>query len=192
MPDRRPRWRGIHDPEMVKSGVRVSLALDRARYRPGQRLRATVTVASVNVGHYFPTYVTPQVVVRAVLLGADRQPIASTEQEGIIGRQVPLDLSRVLDRPLEIEHQTDKMPHVRMLAIALHIDDELIPQVAFLHRGAPVLELRWCSSSVAQRQRSRLLNLSMALKFSNFACFARRSFGICGYAGVLGIAFRCF
>jgi len=94
MPDRRHRWRGIHDPEMVKSGVRVTLALDRARYRAGQRLRATVTVASVNVGHYFPTYVTPQVVVRAVLLGADGRPIASTEQEGIIGRQVPLDLSR--------------------------------------------------------------------------------------------------
>jgi len=72
----------------------VTLALDRARYRAGQRLRATVTVASVNVGHYFPTYVTPQVVVRAVLLGADGRPIASTEQEGIIGRQVPLDLSR--------------------------------------------------------------------------------------------------
>ncbi|HEY7437074.1 MAG TPA: multiheme c-type cytochrome [Methylomirabilota bacterium] len=94
MPDRRHRWRGIHDPEMVKSGVRVSLALDRARYRPGQRLRATVTVASVNVGHYFPTYVTPQVVVRAVLLGTDGQPIAATAQEGIIGRQAPLDLSR--------------------------------------------------------------------------------------------------
>ena len=94
MPDRRHRWRGIHDPEMVKSGVRVSLTLDRARYGPGQRLRATVTVASVNVGHYFPTYVTPRVVVRAVLLGADGQPIAATEQEGIIGRQVPLDLSR--------------------------------------------------------------------------------------------------
>jgi hypothetical protein len=94
MPDRRHRWRGIHDPEMVKSGVRVTLALDRTRYRPGQRLRATVTVTSVNVGHYFPTYVTPQVVVRAVLLGTDGRPIASTEQEGIIGRQVPLDLSR--------------------------------------------------------------------------------------------------
>lgn len=94
MPDRRHRWRGIHDPEMVKSGVRVSLALDRTRYRPGQRLRATVTVASVNVGHYFPTYVTPQVVVRAVLLGRNREPIAETAQEGIIGRQVPLDLSR--------------------------------------------------------------------------------------------------
>lgn len=94
MPDRRHRWRGIHDPEMVKSGVRVSLALDRPRYQPGQRLRATVTVASVNVGHHFPTYVTPQVVVRAVLLGRDGEPIAATAQEGIIGRQVPLDLSR--------------------------------------------------------------------------------------------------
>ena len=94
MPDRRHRWRGVHDPEMVKSGVRVTLGLDRPRYRPGQRLRATVTVASVNVGHYFPTYVTPQVVVRAVIVGTDGQPIPSTVQEGIIGRQVPLDLSR--------------------------------------------------------------------------------------------------
>jgi hypothetical protein len=93
MPDRRHRWRGIHDPEMVKSGVRVDLVLDRTRYRPGQRLRATVTVASVNVGHYFPTYVTPQVVVRAVLLGRDGVPIAGTAQEGVIARQIPLDLS---------------------------------------------------------------------------------------------------
>jgi Cytochrome c554 and c-prime len=94
MPDRRHRWRGIHDPEMVKSGVRVSLDLDRPRYRPGQRIRATVTVASVNVGHYFPTYVTPQVVVRAALLGRDGRVIDGTAQEGVIGRQVPLDLSR--------------------------------------------------------------------------------------------------
>ena len=94
MPDRRHRWRGIHDPEMVKSGVRVSLALDRPTYRPGQRLQATLTVSSVRVGHYFPTYVTPQVVVRAQLVGADGGPVADSLQEGIIGRQVPLDLSR--------------------------------------------------------------------------------------------------
>ncbi len=94
MPDRRHRWRGIHDPEMVKSGVQVSLALDRPRYRSGQSLRATVTVASVRVGHYFPTYVTPQVVVRAVLVGPDGSPVDGTIKEGVIGRQVPLDLSR--------------------------------------------------------------------------------------------------
>ena len=94
MTDRRHRWRGIHDPEMVKSGVRVDVKLGRARHRPGQRVRATVTVASVNVGHYFPTYVTPRVVVRAELLGPDRAPLPETLAEGIIGRQVPLDLSR--------------------------------------------------------------------------------------------------
>jgi len=94
MPDRRHRWRGIHDPEMVKSGVKVSLALERARHRPGQRVRATVTVASVNVGHYFPTYLTPQVVVRATLVGPDGTAMPDTAKEGIIGRQAPLDLSR--------------------------------------------------------------------------------------------------
>jgi hypothetical protein len=94
MPDRRHRWRGIHDPEMVKSGVKVAVTLERARHRPGQRVRATVTVASVNVGHYFPTYVTPQVVVRAVLVGSDGALAPETLSEGVIGRQVPLDLSR--------------------------------------------------------------------------------------------------
>lgn len=94
MPDRRHRWRGIHDAEMVKSGVRVSLTLDRSRYRPGQRVRATVAVSSVKVGHYFPTYVTPQVLVRAVLVGPDAEPVADSVKEGVIGRQVPLDLSR--------------------------------------------------------------------------------------------------
>ncbi|MBI3628436.1 MAG: cytochrome c554 and C-prime, partial [Candidatus Rokubacteria bacterium] len=41
MPDRRHLWRGIHDPDMVKSGVEISLTTDRARYRPGEEVRAT-------------------------------------------------------------------------------------------------------------------------------------------------------
>jgi len=94
MPDRRHRWRGIHDPDMVESGVQVGLSLDRRAYRPGQRVAAIVTVSSVRVGHYFPTYVTPQVVVRAQLFGADGTPVPGSLDEGIIGRQVPLDLSR--------------------------------------------------------------------------------------------------
>ena len=94
MPDRRHRWRGIHDPEMVKSGVKVNVSLEGTRHRPGQRVRATVTIASIKVGHYFPTYVTPQVVVRAVLVGSDGAAVPDTLAEGVIGRQVPLDLSR--------------------------------------------------------------------------------------------------
>jgi cytochrome c554/c'-like protein len=94
MPDRRHRWRGIHDPDMVKSGIRIRLATNKPRYRPGERLRATLTIASVKVGHYFPTYVTPRVVVRAELLDATGAVIPDSVEERAIGRQVPLDLSR--------------------------------------------------------------------------------------------------
>jgi Cytochrome c554 and c-prime len=94
MPDRRHLWRGIHDPEMVKSGVRITLDTGRARYRPGDRLTATLTIASTAVGHYFPTYVTPKVVARAELLDRDGQSIAESVEERAIGRDVTLDLSR--------------------------------------------------------------------------------------------------
>jgi hypothetical protein len=94
MPDRRHLWRGIHDPDMVRSGVTIALDTDHPRYRPGQELRATVTIANTGVGHHFPTYVTPQVVVRVELVDARGQPVPDTAEERVIGRQVPLDLSR--------------------------------------------------------------------------------------------------
>ena len=94
MPDRRHLWRGIHDPEMVKSGVRITVRPNRPRYRPGDLLSARIEVANTGVGHHFPTYVTPRVVVRAELLDQDGQPIPETAEERAIGREVPLDLSR--------------------------------------------------------------------------------------------------
>ena len=94
MPDRRHLWRGIHDPDMVRSGVEIALATDRPRYRPGDEVRATLTIRSVRVGHYFPTYVTPRVVTRGELLDAAGTPVPGSAQERAIGRDVPLDLSR--------------------------------------------------------------------------------------------------
>lgn len=96
MPDRRHLWRGIHDPGMVKSAVEISLKADRPRYRVGQEVQATLTIASTRVGHYFPTYVTPRVVVRAELLDAKGQLLAGSTEERAIGRDVPLDLGREL------------------------------------------------------------------------------------------------
>ena len=94
MPDRRHLWRGIHDPEMVKSGIEVSVTTERARYRPGDELTAVIIVKSVGVGHDFPTYVTPRVVVRAVLVDTTGSPVPGSEQEYVIAREVALDLSR--------------------------------------------------------------------------------------------------
>jgi hypothetical protein len=96
MPDRRHLWRGIHDPDMVRSGVTVTLASDKPRYRPGDRLTATVTITNRRVGHAFPTYVTPRVLVRAELRDREGRPIRGSLEEHTIGREVTLDLSREL------------------------------------------------------------------------------------------------
>src|SRR5207249_4863664 len=38
MPDRRHLWRGIHDPEMVRSGLTIDASAGASRYRPGERV----------------------------------------------------------------------------------------------------------------------------------------------------------
>ncbi len=91
MPDRRHLWRGIHDPQMVKRGVRIeaegAAVVDR-------QLASQLTVANIGAGHFFPTYVTPRVMIRAFQQDAAGRKLAGTEQQFIIGRQVTQDLSR--------------------------------------------------------------------------------------------------
>ena len=90
MPDRRHLWRGIHDPKMVKKGVEiragdVSIANDQ--------VAARLDVTNTGVGHHFPTYVTPKVVILGVQLDAAGNRLKESEQQFVIGRQVSLDLS---------------------------------------------------------------------------------------------------
>jgi hypothetical protein len=94
MPDRRHLWRGIHDPDMVKSGVTIEL--DVAPRAAGDDVRATLSIASVRVGHFFPTYVTPRVVARVELVDSADRVIEGSVEEGAIGREVTLDLTREL------------------------------------------------------------------------------------------------
>lgn len=94
MPDRRHLWRGVHDAEMVRSGVEITLTTDRARYRRGEEVRATLRIVNSGVGHHFPTYVTPQVVVRVQLLDAEGRVLRRSIEQSTIGRDVALDLSR--------------------------------------------------------------------------------------------------
>jgi hypothetical protein len=96
MPERKHVWRGIHDPGTVRSGVAVTLATDRPKYRPGDAVTARLTIASHAVGHHFPTYVTPRLVVRAALVDAAGREVPASAEERVIAREVTLDLSREL------------------------------------------------------------------------------------------------
>lgn len=96
MPNRRHLWRGIHDPEMVRQGVRIHVGTGKKRYAPGERLTATLTVTNTGVGHFFPTYVTPKVVARFSLVDGGGRTVEGSLEEHAIGREVALDLSQEL------------------------------------------------------------------------------------------------
>jgi Zn-finger protein len=57
MPDRKHEFRGIHDPEMVRKGLEIKLS--------HQGKDAVLAMTSTWIGHAFPTYVTPKVIVFA-------------------------------------------------------------------------------------------------------------------------------
>lgn len=93
MPDRRHLWRGIHDREMVRSGLTVTVEPGTGP-RAGATHVATLKVANTGVGHAFPTYVTPRVVLRGDLVDAAGRVLSGTRQERVIERHITLDLSR--------------------------------------------------------------------------------------------------
>ncbi|MFQ5533735.1 MAG: multiheme c-type cytochrome [Sphingomonadales bacterium] len=80
MPDRKHLWRGIHDRDMVESGLTATFdaTKDQARF----------TLTNSGVGHAFPTYVTPKVVMHAVALDADGEPVPGAEASHLIQRVV--------------------------------------------------------------------------------------------------------
>jgi hypothetical protein len=80
MPDRRHLWRGIHDPTMVAAGLtpRVAADADGVRFE----------VANSGIGHAFPTYVTPKVIMYGVVLDAAGMPRPETLQSHVIARHV--------------------------------------------------------------------------------------------------------
>ncbi len=79
MPDRRHLWRGIHDREMVAAGVDVAWA-------PGEA--PVLVVTAHGVGHAFPTYVTPRVVMAVWQVDGAGAEIRDTRREHTIGRKV--------------------------------------------------------------------------------------------------------
>lgn len=80
MPDRQHLWRGIHDPDMVKSGLlaRFDASPDRARFE----------LTSTGIGHAFPTYVTPKAVMRGIALDRTGLPEPGSDVSYVIQRVV--------------------------------------------------------------------------------------------------------
>lgn len=84
MPGRRHLWRGIHDPEMVRSALTTELTLESTSRG---RLQVRAEIRNSGAGHYFPTYLVPRVWLRLVLLDPDGQD-RTLLMEQVVARDV--------------------------------------------------------------------------------------------------------
>ena len=108
MPDRRHLWRGIHDREMVRTGLAITLRSDKRRYRVGELAR--LSGVSPRTIDFYTSFGLLQPAMRSRgghrLYGEDapsrvqairalraRGLSPGSVEERVIGRQVPLDLS---------------------------------------------------------------------------------------------------
>lgn len=86
MPGRAHLWRGIHDPEMVKKGIDIGAELKEESIY--------IVITNSGTGHNFPSYVTPKVTLRGVVIDKDGNEIDGSDDEANIGWYVSLDLSK--------------------------------------------------------------------------------------------------
>src|SRR5262249_9777327 len=80
MPDRRHSWHGIHDPDTVAGGLEARTEVTTTELR--------FSLRNSGVGHMFPTYVPPPVVLPAVALDRGGSPIPDSAAEYVIQRSV--------------------------------------------------------------------------------------------------------
>jgi Cytochrome c554 and c-prime len=90
MPDRQHLWRGIHDKDMVRQAITISLSVER---QGNNKARAQAMIANTGAGHNFPTYLVPKVYATLHLLqqdGSEHTEIASKT----IGWMADVELSK--------------------------------------------------------------------------------------------------
>ncbi|MDH4065229.1 MAG: hypothetical protein OEW19_12580, partial [Acidobacteriota bacterium] len=85
MPERRHLFRGIHDPETVRSGVEWTFD---ARLSGG-RVESRMTLTNTNTGHAFPTYSVPEVWMRIQMV--NRYGAGPVVAERLIARRVAFE-----------------------------------------------------------------------------------------------------
>ncbi|MDB5105893.1 MAG: uncharacterized protein JWP91_3582 [Fibrobacteres bacterium] len=133
MPDRRHLWKGIHDSAMVSSAVSIQAQFNPPA-RPGDSLRASVTLTNVGAGHRFPTYTEPQVKIILEQVDAEGKALEGTRVEGIIARRVTEEMDRELFDTRLLPGETFSLEYSRpkpAAAAALSARVEVWPDEAY-------------------------------------------------------------
>lgn len=124
MPDRAHLWRGIHDADWVRRALDIEL-------QPRGPNASVLLIRNRDVGHAFPTYVTPRVRLEIEQEDSQGQPIAGTAVRGIIGRE--LDFANGLERSdtrilpgerMSLSYGLPRAPEARALVARVWVDPD--------------------------------------------------------------------
>ncbi|MGH7556800.1 MAG: multiheme c-type cytochrome [Gemmatimonadota bacterium] len=108
MPDRRHLWRGIHDPEMVRSGATAEWIV---RGKPRSHdFEIRLGLANTGTGHHLPTYVTPAIDLELAFL--------DTRGDTLATRRTTLRRDVVFDGAEWVERADDRIPYGQRREIA--------------------------------------------------------------------------
>lgn len=89
MPERRHLWKGVHDRDMVASGMTVESDAQLG----GAGVVASLTVRNTGAGHRMPTYTTPQLTLVVEQVDAAGAALPGTTQQRAIARYLKPNLS---------------------------------------------------------------------------------------------------
>ena len=164
MPERRHLWRGIHDPETTRNAITVQAGA--LRIESGE-ISATWELANTGAGHFFPTYVTPRVVVSIRQESSNGAALAGTLQEHLIARTVTADLGAELsdtriapDEKRVLGYRARRHPRATHLAIQIRVEPDAF--YTELYRSL----LKEDSSGPGREQIARALGNSLASRYT--------------------------
>ncbi|WP_432471689.1 ammonia-forming cytochrome c nitrite reductase subunit c552 [Amphritea sp. HPY] len=174
MPGRRHQWRGIHDPEMVRSGVSIEVTdITQA----GTELRGQMAMTNTGIGHRFPTYVTPQVVMQGYQQSAAGELLPGTDSYFVVARRVALDLSAEIfdtrlapDQTARLDYQLPRHPMAKMLVFRIWVEPDTFYQQFFTSRlqhapPGPATDMLQSALQAAAESRFTLFEQRLALPY---------------------------
>jgi hypothetical protein len=128
MPDRRHLWRGIHDVEMTRSGVTIETSMTPAE---NDQIIGSIKITNSNTGHYFPTYITPKILLQGIQLDQNGAEIAGSSQQFEIGRNLPLNLASenydtrlAPGQMLEIDYEAPRAKQAQTLLLRVIVEPD--------------------------------------------------------------------
>ncbi len=113
MPEGRHLWKGIHDPEMVRSAVSIEAGF--ALTASGDFAQATLKLTNVGAGHRLPTYNIPHIVLIWEQRDAKDSVLSGTRVEGTIARWVTEEVDHEFFDTRLLPGQSFDLPYHRSI-----------------------------------------------------------------------------